>query len=130
MAKENIRSDRDNGVIGDLLTQMDNAEDLEKVLELEKPTIDTSDLPAAQSFWSTGRACPSCAHTLRMKELNPDSGHLKVFCKNCGKEYYSEDLELTDTDVNDKIHRYIPDILMIQYMQAREDELKRREAQG
>lgn len=118
----NTNQDRDNGIWGELLTQQDNEKDLDRVLQLERETIDTTGNPPAQSMWSTGRGCPKCKRTLMMKELNPETGHLKVFCR-CGAEYFSEDLEMTGT-INDKIHRQIPDDLVLRWMAARDIQLK------
>lgn len=125
MAKPNSNSDRDEGVRGHLLTHLDTLEELQQVMKLEKQPIDTSGNPAAQSQWSTGRACPKCKNALRIKELNADSGLMTVFCSKCGTEYHAPDLEST-TAIGDKIHRQIPDTLVNAYMAARQAEMKKR----
>lgn len=124
MANKNINQDRDNGIWGELLTQKDKEKDLEEVLKLEKPEIDTSGNPPAKSFWSTGRGCPNCKRTLKMKELNQDTGELWVFCDNCGAQFSSQDIENT-SEIGDSLHRRIPDDLVLRWMQAREEELNR-----
>lgn len=121
MASKNINQDRDNAIPGELLTRKDNEKLMAEVLKLEKPIVDAKGNPPAKSMWSTGRGCPKCKRTLRMKELNTETGHLKVFCL-CGAEYWAEDLELTG-DINDKLHRQIPDDLVLSYMRARDRQL-------
>lgn len=125
MEKRNNNQDRDEGVRGHLLQQMDNEKALDELAKLTKPEIDTSENPAADSQWSTGRGCPKCKNTLRIKELNQDSGLMTVYCSACKKEYHAPDLEST-TAIGDSIHRQIPDSLVSSYMRAREDELRRR----
>lgn len=124
MVKKNINQDRDNAIAGELLTRKDQEDDLNKVLQLEKPIVDATGNPPAKSMWSTGRGCPRCKRTLRIKEMSEDTGHLKVFCL-CGGEWWAEDLELTGS-INDKLHRQIPDDLVLRYMSARDKSLRRQ----
>jgi hypothetical protein len=123
MAKENINKDRDNGVWGHLLTQQDNEKALDEIKKLTKPIVDAKGNPPAKSMWSTGRGCPKCKNTLAMKELNQDTGYLWVFCHTCGAEYCADDLENT-SEIGDKLHRQIPDDLVLRYMAARERNLR------
>lgn len=123
MAKKNINQDRDNGIPGELLTRKDNATLLDQVLALEKPIVDAKGNTPAASFWSTGRGCPKCKRTLRIKELNQDTGIVSVWCR-CGAEYHHPDIEST-SDIGDKIHREISDSLVMRWMSAREEELDR-----
>lgn len=125
MAKENNNTDREEGVRGHLLRQLDKMKELDEVLSLEKEQIDTSGNPPAQSQWSTGRACPKCKNSLRIKEMNMDTELMTVFCSKCGSEFHAPDIEST-TDIGDKIHRQIPDALVTSWMKAREDEMRRR----
>lgn len=124
MAKEikPLNQDRDNSIAGELLQRKDNEKKLDQVLALTKPIIDTSDRPAAQSQWSTGRGCPKCKHTLRMKEMTKNET-LIVFCGNCGSEYHHDDLENTSA-IGDAIHRQIPDDVVLRYMAARARQLR------
>ena len=128
MAKQNINQDRDNGTLGELLTRQDEQKKIDAVLALEKPAIDVTGNPRAQSFWSTGRDCPKCKNLMKMKELNQETGVLWVFCGTCGAEYCSDDIENT-SEIGDQIHRQIPDELVLRWMAARERELDKEEPQ-
>ena len=119
-----LNQDRDNSITGELLTRQDNEKELERVLSLQKPQIDRSGLPAAQSKWSTGRGCPKCKHTLRIKEMTKNEV-LIVFCGECGAEYHHHDLENTSA-ISDQIHRQIPDDAVLRWMAARDLYLKRQ----
>lgn len=105
MAKENIRGDRDElyGL---------HKQEQEEIMPLitAKPSEDFSDNPDAQSFWSTGRGCPRCSGRLAMYEMNTDTEVLKVYCKDCGRQWYHTDL---DTDA---IYRQIPQDMKDRYM--------------
>jgi hypothetical protein len=127
MAGKNINQDRDNGLWGDLLTQKDNEKDLSKLDGFEIPQADTSEKPAAKSQWSTGRQCPRCAHKLKIRELNTDTGNLIVECKHCGLVVPHSQIESEDSDW---MFRQIPEDLKMRYMQSREEYLNRRDKQG
>lgn len=123
MAGKNINQDRDNSIAGELLTKQDNEKEWQKLVGFEIPQADTSENPAAQSQWSTGRQCPRCAHRLVMFELNTDSGILHIECRHCGGRWGHEQLESPDSD---EMYRQIPDDVKIRWMQARENEMKRK----
>lgn len=123
MANQNINQDRDNGIWGDLLTQKDNEKQLDELKKLTKPTMDMEGLEPAKSFMSTGRGCPKCKGLLKMKELNTDTSQLWVFCGSCKSEFCSEDLENT-SEIGDKLHRQIPDDMVLRWMSAHDVELK------
>ena len=125
MANQNINQDRDNGIWGELLTRQDNEKKYQALDKLEKPTIDVTGNPEAESFWSTGRGCPKCKRTLAIKELNNESGLMTVFCNGCGTEYHAPDIEST-TAAGDAFHRQIPDDLIERWMSAREEEMNRK----
>lgn len=125
MVKPNINSDRDNGIRGELLIQIDNQDKLTEIKKIEKTVANVKGNPPAQSMWSTGRNCPKCKGLLKIKELNPDTETLWVFCGECGAEFCHDDLENT-SDIGDQLHRAIPDDMVLRWMEAREKELVRR----
>jgi hypothetical protein len=122
MANKNINQDRDNGIWGELLTQQDNQKALDELKKLTKPEVPADGGPA-KSFWSTGRHCPKCKGLLKMKELNQDTGYLWVFCGSCKSEFCADDLENT-SEIGDKLHRQIPDDVVLRWMAANDLRLK------
>lgn len=114
---QNINSDRDSASRGELLRRQDNLSELNKVLELEKYEYDTRSNPAAQSQWSTGRACPQCKNSLANKEYRDETETLIVYCIQCGIEFMSDDVD-NQSEIGDKIHRSIPDSLILSWMNA------------
>ena len=118
---KNINQDRDNATRGELLKRQDQKSEIDRVYQMEKPKFDTSGNPEAKSMWSTGRGCPKCKNQLAIKEYRDESETLVVYCNSCRSEFMHQDLEST-SEIGDSIHRQIPDILVLKWMNARKED--------
>lgn len=114
--------DRDEGVRGTLLTGIDNDKQWSKLNGIQIPQVDVTGNAPATSQKSSGRHCPQCANRLTYVETS-DLGNWIVECTGCHKRWASEQLESLDCDW---LYRQIPDDVVMRWMNAREQELKRK----
>lgn len=115
--------DRQEGVRGTLLTNKDNEKQLSKLDGLEFKQVDATGNPPAKSQNSSTRHCPQCSERLFFVEVSKESGDWIVECHGCHKRWTHSQLESPDIDW---LYRMIPQDLVMRWMDAREDEMKRK----
>jgi hypothetical protein len=87
------------------------------------------DFKPAKSFWTTGRNCPKCAGQLAFREYFKESDLVILFCKQCNATWQEADLRPHEdhAPVGDNFNfRNIPPDMIQRWMDAREEEMKRK----
>lgn len=92
MAKKTIYMDSELPIYSDIVNDTKAWEEIEKLAVETFSQNHNGKAEKALSNKASGRNCPKCASTLRVKEVS-DNGVLVVICWNCHSTWHNSDLD-------------------------------------
>lgn len=105
--------------------------------------VDGTSGKKAKSWQDAGRGCPRCSDILKFVEIM-DTGAILLQCKSCNLRVFNTDIEpyskkekdemkrisskdgIPFRDTPDELYRSIPDSLILEYTQMRENQMKQQ----